>query len=154
MLLIVWVLSFNILKAQWLQTNGPYGGYVLSLATDGSNIFAGTDGRGVWKRPLSEIITGVEEIKNNMPTSYSLSQNYPNPFNPSTTINFSVPKSSIVTIKIYDILGSEVKTLVSEEKAAGNYNVQFDDSGLPSGVYFYRMQAGSFAETKKLILMK
>ena len=148
------MLSFNILKAQWLQTNGPYGGYVLSLATDGSNIFAGTDGRGVWKRPLSEIITGVEEIKNNMPTSYSLSQNYPNPFNPSTTINFSVPKSSIVTIKIYDILGSEVKTLVSEEKAAGNYNVQFDDSGLPSGVYFYRMQAGSFAETKKLILMK
>jgi len=90
------------------------------------------------------------------PYTYSLNQNYPNPFNPTTTINFSVAKTSLVTIKVYDILGNEVRTLVNEEKPAGDYCIRFEAirNHLSSGVYFYRMQAASFFETKKLILMK
>ena len=85
---------------------------------------------------------------------YELSQNYPNPFNPSTTIRYSVPERSNVVLKIYDILGSEVSTLVNEDKDAGIYSVNFNASHLASGIYFYRLHAGSFVETKKMILMK
>ena len=127
---------------------------VMSLSVDGTYLFAGTNGKGVWRRPLSEMITAVKNQKNNLPTSFYLQQNYPNPFNPSTTISYSVPKSSLVTIKVYDILGREIKTIINEEKSTGNYSIQFNGNSLPSGIYFYRMQAGSFAETKKLILMK
>ncbi len=102
---------------------------------------------------ISNTITSVRE-NNILPSEFSLYQNYPNPFNPSTTINYEIPKQSFVKLKIYDILGREVKTLVNEEKSAGNYKVTFDASGLASGIYFYRMQAGSFVETKKLILLK
>ncbi len=92
----------------------------------------------------------------NKPDNYNLSQNYPNPFNPSTTINYVVPNRNLVVIKLYTILGKEIATLVNEEKAAGHYSIQFsaDRYNLSSGVYFYRMSAGNFVETKKLILMK
>jgi Secretion system C-terminal sorting domain len=100
-------------------------------------------------------ITGINDLKNrNMPGGFLLNQNYPNPFNPTTTIKYSVPFNSLVAIKVYDILGREVETLVNEEKAPGNYSVEFNASKLSSGVYFYRMQAGNFISTKKLILMK
>ena len=93
---------------------------------------------------------------NKEPLKFNLSQNYPNPFNPTTMINYSVPKAGIVTIKIYDILGRELVTLVNEEKEAGSYRVQLSavSNQLGSGVYFYRMQAGSFVETRKLMLIK
>ena len=92
---------------------------------------------------------------NRLPANFILSQNYPNPFNPTTTIDYSVPKSSMVTIKVYDVLGKEVATLVNQNKSAGNYSVQFNASSkFASGVYLYRMQARSFVQTKKLILMK
>ncbi len=86
--------------------------------------------------------------------SYKLFQNYPNPFNPSTRIDYSIPRSSFVTLKVYDILGREVATLVNEEKPAGNYEVEFNGSNLSSGVYFYRIEAESFVSTKKLVLLK
>lgn len=89
-----------------------------------------------------------------LPTSILLEQNFPNPFNPSTTIKYSIPKSSLVVLKIYDVLGNEVATLVSEEKAVGSYEVEFSATGLTSGIYFYKLQSGSFVETKKMILMK
>jgi len=93
---------------------------------------------------------------------FSLEHNYPNPFNPSTTIRYSIPKvitsgakqSQIVTLKVYDVLGNEVATLVNEEKPAGSYEVEFDAKDLSSGIYFYKLQAGNFIETKKMILMK
>ncbi len=85
---------------------------------------------------------------------FEMAQNYPNPFNPTTIINYSVSKRCLVMIKVYDVLGKEVKTLVNEERRSGNYSVEFDGSKLSSGVYFYRMQAGDFIETKKLILLK
>ncbi|MHB8338621.1 MAG: T9SS type A sorting domain-containing protein [Ignavibacteriaceae bacterium] len=87
-------------------------------------------------------------------SNYTLEQNYSNPFNPVTTINYTVPEKGFVTIKVYDLLGKEVASLVNEEKNSGSYSAEFNGSKLSSGVYFYRMQAGSFVETKKLILMK
>ncbi len=89
-----------------------------------------------------------------VPTHFEICQNYPNPFNPSTTIRYDIPKESFVTLKIFNALGEEVKSLVNENKSAGSYEVKFDGSNLSSGVYFYRMTAGSFSQTKKLILMK
>jgi Secretion system C-terminal sorting domain len=95
-----------------------------------------------------------EVLKTGIPAKYSLSQNYPNPFNPTTIINYSITKPDFVTIKVYDILGREVMTLVNENKPTGNYNIKFNGSKLVSGIYFYRMQAGDFVQTKKLVLIK
>ena len=108
------------------------------------------------------IISGKEygsllSIKDKEERNFSpieLRQNYPNPFNPTTIINYSIPKQSLVIIKVYDVLGIEVASLVNEDKTVGSYSVNFNASKLTSGVYFYRMQAGSFVETKKLILLK
>ena len=85
---------------------------------------------------------------------FNLSQNYPNPFNSTTKITYSIPQTSNVVIKVFDILGNEIETLVSEEKQTGTYEITWYAEGLPSGVYFYRLQAGSFVETKKMILLK
>ena len=81
-------------------------------------------------------------------------QNYPNPFNPNTVIGYHLPKSSFVSIKVYDILGNEVRSLVNEMKSVGKYEVEFDAENLPSGIYFYNIQADSFSKTKKMVLMK
>ncbi len=99
-------------------------------------------------------VMSVDNDHLTLPDKFSLSQNYPNPFNPATTIKFSIAASSLVTIKVYDVLGNEIASLVNEEKPAGNYQVIFDSSNLPSGVYFYQLQADSFVETKKMILLK
>jgi subtilase family serine protease len=93
-------------------------------------------------------------ITNNLPTAYSLYQNYPNPFNPSTIIQYQIPSNGVVTIKVFDILGREMSTLVNNYKAAGNYSVTFDASKLASGVYFYRLNSGNYISTKKMLLLK
>ncbi len=103
---------------------------------------------------LDSNIVGILNQKHNLPELFNLSQNYPNPFNPSTTINYEIPKSGLVTIKIYDVLGREVETLVNEEKNSGKYKVEFDGSKLSSGVYFYKITTNNFSETKKMLLMK
>ena len=95
-----------------------------------------------------------EEEIDEIPTEFLLSQNYPNPFNPITKIKYSVPNSSQVVIKVIDILGNEIETLVNEEKPVGTYEVTWYAEGLPSGVYFYQLCAGSYIETKKMILLK
>ncbi len=99
-------------------------------------------------------ITGISGGKTNLPSAYSLSQNYPNPFNPTTTIEYSVPKSSFVSIKVYDILGREVATLVNGEKSPGKYSVVLNGSRLTSGIYLYTMKAGNFMLIKKLLFVK
>ncbi len=103
----------------------------------------------------------IIEVEVDAPIEFSLEQNYPNPFNPSTTIRYQVPERSFITLKVYDILGNEIATLVTEEKPAGSYEVEFNShSGLsgikelPSGIYFYKLQAGNFVQTKKMILLK
>jgi 1,4-alpha-glucan branching enzyme len=109
------------------------------------------------KLPTPEIgiLLDVEEKgENNLPDSYNLYQNFPNPFNPMTTIRYSILSPDLVRIKVYDILGIEVKTLVNELKQAGNYEVQFDASGLASGIYLYRIESGSFIQTRKMIVLK
>ena len=98
--------------------------------------------------------TGTDEDPPLMPTEIALMQNYPNPFNPSTTISFDIPHSSFVVLKVYDIIGREVATLVSEEMKPGSYEVTFDAAGLANGVYLYRLTAGSFSDVKKLLLLK
>ena len=99
-------------------------------------------------------ITGVQQTGTEVPVTYMLEQNYPNPFNPSTTIKFSIPKGGYVEIKLYDILGREVATLVSDPFTAGTYSVEFDASKLSSGVYFYKIKVGDFTDTKKMVLIK
>ena len=102
--------------------------------------------------------TGVESAKNNSPSGFELKQNYPNPFNPSTTIEFSIPanieNNSLVLLKVYDILGKEIRTIFDEVKEPGNYKVLFNAEALPSGVYFYTLRVGDYSETKKFILLK
>jgi len=97
--------------------------------------------------------TGIDDNKNN-PIEYLLYQNFPNPFNPTTTINYSLPKQCKVIIKIYDVLGREIETLVEDEQPGGYHKVEFDGSRLISGVYFYSMFADDYVDTKKLILIK
>ena len=122
----------------------------------------GTANSGVYRSANSTV--DVEDFYNPMITSFELFQNFPNPFNPSTTIKYSIPQSSQVVVKVFDILGNEITILVDENKPAGRYEVEFSAKGgsasggnaysLPSGVYFYRIQAGSFIDTKKMILLK
>jgi hypothetical protein len=126
---------------------------VQSLTLDNNGyVYAGTE-NGVWRRPLPEV-TSVEELSTALPSSYILSQNFPNPFNPSTKIKYSVPQSSQVVIKVFDLLGNEIETLVNEEKQTGTYEVTWYAENLPSGIYFYQLKAGSFIETKKMLLLK
>ena len=94
------------------------------------------------------------EVNTSKPFAFALNQNYPNPFNPSTTISYSIPEKSFVTIKIFNVLGNEVASLVNNQVEAGEHNVQFNAMGLSSGVYFYTIQAGNFSATKKLMLLK
>jgi len=100
------------------------------------------------------VVVGVKEISNTIPQVYSLKQNYPNPFNPTTNIQFAIPKAGFVTMKVYNLLGQEVTTLVDEYKNAGTYKVDFNASNLSSGVYFYKIDAGNYTNVKKMILMK
>jgi len=145
-----------------------------SLAIQGSDLFCGTDIAGVWRRPLSEI-TSVETIDSGIPEKFALDQNYPNPFNPMTAIRFSLPSQGragqpasglagvrSVALKVYDLLGREIATLVNETLAPGSYTTRFDGSGLSSGVYFYTLEVTDisnsssqhFSEIKSLLLLK
>lgn len=103
---------------------------------------------------FSGTITDISNSKNSIPESFHLYQNYPNPFNPSTTINYSIPNTSFVTIKVYDMLGREVASLVDENKSAGNYNIKFNAGKLSSGVYFYQLKSGNYTSIKKMLLLK
>jgi hypothetical protein len=100
-----------------------------------------------------DIITGIDD-DNNLVTGFSLDQNYPNPFNPSTNFGFRIADFGFVSLKVYDVLGNEVATLVNEEKDAGEYKIQFNAANLSSGVYFYKLTAGNFTATKKMILLR
>ncbi|HSW54358.1 MAG TPA: LamG-like jellyroll fold domain-containing protein [Ignavibacteriaceae bacterium] len=112
-------------------------------------------GVGPWSEVFSFdiVITDVED-EQQIPREFALLQNYPNPFNPSTSIKYQVSSKSQVSLKVYDVLGNEVATLVNEERKAGSYEVEFDAAGLSSGVYFYQLKAGNYIETKKMILIK
>jgi subtilisin-like proprotein convertase family protein len=116
---------------------------------------ASSDTGHVERYCLNIVYNAILAVNNNqVPVKFELSQNYPNPFNPVTTIKYSILKQAFVVIKIYDILGREVKTLVNDMRIAGNYEIDFNASYLASGIYFYRMEAGDFTDVKKLVLLK
>lgn len=103
---------------------------------------------------LIRITTGVAELEGSTPKSFSLSQNFPNPFNPTTQINYSIPLSGHVSLKVYDLLGEEVATLFDGVRTPGDYVVSFEGAGLASGVYLYQLRANSFTATRRLILLR
>jgi photosystem II stability/assembly factor-like uncharacterized protein len=116
-------------------------------------IFAGSYGKGIYRRTIQDI-TEVKQNCTEIPENFSLSQNYPNPFNPNTIIRFQIKDSRFVTLKIYDILGKEIATLVNEKQSPGTYEVSWDGSAYPSGVYFYKLISGDFTVTKKMLMIK
>lgn len=135
------------------STGLPNNGTPYSLAIADSVLFVGLRGYSAWN--TSAVVTDVPDPgKMIIPADYVLSQNFPNPFNPTTKIEYNVPELSFVILKVYDVLGNEIGTLVNEEKPIGRYKVEFNATTLPSGIYFYRLQAGNFVETKKMVLLR
>ena len=117
----------------------------------GNSVYAGFQYAGIWR---AATVTGVAQFRSELPLSSSLSQNYPNPFNPSTRIQYSVAREGIVRLSVFNILGQEVKRLVSEMKQPGQYEIEFDGKNLPSGIYFYRLEADETVITKKMLLLR
>ena len=194
-LCLLTIVLYSNVNAQWIQTNGPYGGEIISFAVLGSDLFTGTYGGGVfvstnngtswtavnsgltktsikalavsgtdlftgtqqylvWRRPLSEMETSAESQSELFPSKFRLKQNYPNPFNPNTTINFDIPRQIHVLLRIYDLLGQEVVTLVDENLTTGSHQAIFNAENMPSGIYLYRLQAGEYKEERKLLLLR
>jgi hypothetical protein len=134
-----------------------FGAYALALYNGGlvaGGIFSSAGGVGAGNVAMWDGLTGISKSNHNVPDNFSLSQNYPNPFNPSTKISFNLPKSGNVELKVYNIIGKEVATVINGFKQAGSYEVTFDASALSSGVYFYRLTSGSFSSTHKMTLVK
>jgi uncharacterized protein (TIGR02145 family) len=143
----------------WSSTEDfTYGAYYMGLYYYDSNIYYIINiykEYGFSVRCVKDIAVGVDDKdKSELPKEFFLLQNYPNPFNPQTKISFSVPKESYITLKVYDLLGREVATLVQDTKQQGEYSVTWNADNVPSGVYFYKLLAGDFVETKKMVLMK
>jgi len=147
--------NFGIFPQQ--QTGGLPHAQIYDLEVkniqNGYELWISCASRGVAVLTVETSVT-VQEETENLPADFILNQNYPNPFNPTTTISFSIPSSGFTSLKVYDILGNEVAKLVDEERPAGSYIINFDASLLSSGTYFYKLQAGNFIETKKMILLK
>ena len=162
-------------KVVWYKNNHPdwekniidslsYPNHILTADIDGDSDFdvvVAVEGGAevVWYENL--IPVSVEDVPSSIPTGFELYQSYPNPFNPTTKIKYQIPEKSFVTIKVYDVLGNEIATLVNEEKPVGTYEITWYADKLPSGVYFYRLQAvptgrqvGSFVKTKKMVLLR
>ncbi len=131
----------------------------VQINEQGDVYVTGTNFLGIGTSDITTIkyspqFTGIQPVSNEIPNQYSLSQNYPNPFNPATNIKFQIPKAGFVNLIVYDALGREVSTLVNEQLNPGTYGIDWNASNYPSGVYYYKLIAGRFSETKKMILMK
>jgi hypothetical protein len=145
--------SFTSIAANLPRVNAELNYYARTklFATD-TFLFAAGDGIGLWRRPLTE----VSIIDNPLPPrSFYLEQNFPNPFNAGTTIQFANPEAGTVSLKVYDLLGQEVAILINNEtRLTGYYSLNWDGSGHPSGVYFYRLQTGKVTETRRAVLLR
>jgi photosystem II stability/assembly factor-like uncharacterized protein len=137
----------------WTSTS-PWPVITNTILASSSDLFAGTLANGVWRRSLGDFLTGVKTHSRSLLINFSLQQNYPNPFNPATTIRFTIQSTAVTSLKIYDVLGREIATLVNEVKSPGTYQVNFDAGKLASGIYIYQLRAGSSVETKRMVLMK
>ncbi len=140
----------------WADANtGLTDGYIYCFAASGSKLFAGSANGEIWMRQISEIITDIKDnSNNNIAKDYNLYQNYPNPFNPTTNISYMLSQNGFVTVKVFNTIGKEIETLVSENENAGIHSTKFTGPNLSSGVYFYQLKVGNYISTKKMILMK
>jgi hypothetical protein len=153
---------FDTQRRQFRFFGAPFPSDIRTIIADSVGIVDATDGLAIEMSLTGAIIDGVkhgtvlgvERERAPLPTKYVLYQNYPNPFNPVTVISYQLAVNSFVTVRVYDVLGREVVTLMDDKKTAGSYTIQWDASRYPSGVYFYRLRAGSFIETKKMVLIK
>jgi hypothetical protein len=175
----IWTSSYPEIDRYWFEiaTDNQFtNSFIDSTITDTTYLYSNLNyGESYWWRVKANNVMGWGEFSDvgsilvvsvegneNLPTEFSLDQNYPNPFNPATTIKYYIPELSFVTLKVHDVLGSEVAILVNEEKAVGYYEIEFNASSLASGIYFYRLQAGDpstgsgqgFVETKKMLLLR
>ncbi len=138
--------------ASWTSVSSNYS---VSLAVSGPYLYAGTYySDQVWRRPLSQMVTAVEDRSPANPRHFDLEQNYPNPFNPSTTISYTLTRSGFVTLKVFSLLGQEVSTLVSDVQPSGNHTVRWNADALSAGVYYYQLRTSGGVLTKKLVLLK
>jgi hypothetical protein len=141
--------------SSWISQSSGTTNWLYGVSFTDANTGTAVGDYGTILRTNTGGVTGIKEGRLFInPSVFHLMQNYPNPFNPSTTIEFSVPRSGLVSLTVCDLLGREVAVLVNGERAAGTYTSTWDARGVGSGVYFYRLRAGEFSETKKLILMK
>lgn len=145
-------------KSNWTKWASIWDGIdkvsISSFAIGKDFLFAGSWTEGVWRRPMSDMLAGVTRTEENFPVRFTLEQNYPNPFNPTTAISYQLSAVSNVTLKVYDVLGRGVTTLVNKRQNPGTYNVTFNATDLPSGVYFYRLDARGCSEVKKMLVLK
>ncbi len=157
------VFSSNDYGSTWNNiSEGLTDSSIIAIKVSNSDLYCASSGGGIYYRPLSElgIVSDVDKNNNIIPNDFSVSQNYPNPFNPATVINYRIPKGSFVTIKIYDLLGRQISSLVDKYQDAGNYSVTLDSRSVPgfqslsNGIYFYQFNAKQFHKTMKMILMK
>ncbi len=151
MLISRWPYDFNRMRMDsvldWLDCSYNAGLNLKTAASDGKIV-----GSNMWN--FGSVLTSVSNNGSGIPDKFALNQNYPNPFNPSTSFTYEISKAGVVSVKIYDLLGREVTTLVNEFKQAGSYSATWNAANFGSGVYFCKMQSGSFSETRKMILMK
>ncbi len=143
----------------WTSINDglPPVGYTSAIEAfniSGPNLMCATFSTDIFWRPADQVVTSVREENNSAPKVFALSQNYPNPFNPTTQISYNIPKAGMVHINVYNVLGERVAEIENGFRQAGSYNVTFNASDLASGVYYYRIESGSFTSTKKMILLR
>lgn len=158
---VKWIFRTNDGGEHWFEFSDGFphvGGGVQTIAIDTLNnrMYAGViswiDTQGIYI--LDSLTTGVNPVEHELPKQFFLVQNYPNPFNPTTSIGYSLSATQFVSLKVYDLLGREVAALLDGRKTPGTYEVQWNAEGYPSGVYFYRLQAGNFIQTKRMILIR
>lgn len=152
-------ISGDINAGDTVAVNVTFNTYLLYSGINTANIYVGDPHHGPITIHVELFvqggITGVQEnLLENIPTSFSLKQNYPNPFNPSTKIDYTIPETQRVVVKVFNVLGSEIMTLVDAVKTKGSYTLELDMNGFASGVYFYMLKTHAFVETKKMILSK
>lgn len=145
--------AYRWLGSTTTDANGIFAYDITDPLVEAVSITASTSSMGTSSFAYFQIVTEVEN-EEKIPTEFSLYQNYPNPFNPSTTIKYSIPSSEFVTLKVFDVLGNEVAVLVDEFRPAGRYEATFDAGNLASGIYLYKLQAGDYIQTKKMILIR
>lgn len=148
-----WSTSIQI-SDDGIEATGLQNPVVVQLPSgDAAFAYAGSASNNVYF-DREDWVSSVNQSDNKIPESYTLFQNYPNPFNPSTAIKYSIPTESFVNVKVYNLIGQEVAELVNQQQQVGNYEISFEANNLPSGIYFYSIKAGNFAETKKMMLVK